>query len=196
MAQQELDDTLVLLQDAMDGRHASLEGLFRRYLPYVRRIAAYRMTRKVEELIEVEDLVQEAMMRAFRSFESFRGRSVPQFRSWLATCVATSLSSQWRRTTAEKRKAGAEVRFADIESVNLRDSLFADREPSPSFVAIQEEGLQRALFGLPEDQREIITLRGIAGMSFEEIAQELGLGSAGSARALWSRAMARFTASL
>ncbi|MBN1443826.1 MAG: hypothetical protein JXA90_14040, partial [Planctomycetes bacterium] len=96
-------DTTVLVLAAQQGDRKALEVLFERYLPRVRRIVALRTGRRLEILYEQEDLVQQALMRAFADLHSYEKRSQAQFRNWIARCVEHELADLARKGAAAKR---------------------------------------------------------------------------------------------
>ena len=77
--------------------------------------------------------------------------------------------------------------------------MFPGDEPTPSQVASRNElasQVETLLLELPERERRAFVLRRLCGTSFEEIAAELGLASAATARSFYSRLMARLLAKL
>jgi RNA polymerase sigma-70 factor (ECF subfamily) len=127
---------------------------------------AYWMLRNREE---AEDAVQEAFLRAFRSFSAFRGDSV---RPWLLQIV---------RNTA---RSALEARWRARRLVVLRDDLdpsdareVAADAPSPEAQVLAQDDRQRllaALATLPLIHRDVLVLREMQGLSYEEIAEATG----------------------
>jgi len=113
---------------------------------------------------EADDIVQEAMLRAFRSFEGFRGEAV---RPWLLAIVRNC-----HRTALEQNKRHAAIPLgADGEAE------IAAGDPTPEANAIQigdGRRLDRAIAALPEDLREALILRELEEMSYREIAAATG----------------------
>lgn len=196
MNAQQLENQTALLMQAKRGEEGAIDSLFGSYFPYVRRIVANRAGARLREALEEEDLVQESLLSASQSFDTFHGHSIAQFKSWLSRCVVHSILRAERFLRAQKRGAGKVYRFADIGTVGLHDTLFIGRDPSPSSkMRTDEQGakVDRALFQLTEKYLEVITLRHEARMSFEDIAQEMGLQGAASARALHAKAYAKLS---
>lgn len=182
--------TVHLVEQAQRGDSRAVEALFRRYLPIVRQVAALRLGRRTSQLVEVEDIVQEALLEAFRCIDGF-DVSQGRFCHWLSTVVENRIRMEARRGSAKKRGEGRVLRFADEDS-NLRSSLFAGQEPTPSQNLARrelEERIQTSLLEMSERQREIIIQRMICEMSFEEITEQMGFDLASSARTLYSRAL-------
>ena len=64
--------TIELVLAAQKGDAAALETLFSRYLPHVTQIVALRMGRRLGQMIEVEDVVQEVFIEVFRKDDVYR----------------------------------------------------------------------------------------------------------------------------
>ncbi|MBI4606734.1 MAG: sigma-70 family RNA polymerase sigma factor [Planctomycetes bacterium] len=191
------DDTLNLVRAAQGGDSAALERLFARCLPRVRQIVALRMGRRLREMLEIEDLVQEVLLKVLKGLERFEQRSEGGFSNWLAKLVECEVIDQRRRGERRKRGGGRVRRFTDLDSSVLVSSIMAGREPTPSALARAEElteKLEEALFLLAEHQREVIVLRAVCGLSYAEVAAELGIGEEGAARLAFFRALKKLKA--
>lgn len=192
-------ETTRLVAQAQAGSDASLEQLFDRYLPRVRQMVALRLGQRLAQIESAEDLVQETLLEAFRKLGDFEHRSVGSFRNWLAAIATNRIRERARRSSTRKRGSGAERRFSDFDTRVLTDSIFAGREISPPENAQESELaalIEDALLALPERDRQVIELRRIAEMTFEEIAAELGLANEASARAQFARSLRRLDSRL
>jgi RNA polymerase sigma-70 factor (ECF subfamily) len=126
---------------------------------------------------DVDDLVQETFIRAFRSVDRFRGQC--QFRTWLLTIGGNVLKDFGRRATRRK------VMPLD-ESV--RDGA---GDPHEHAEASEVEALLTAgLKVLPRLQREVFLLRAQQGLEYEEIAAALAT-TPGAARVHYHHAVRR-----
>jgi len=126
---------------------------------------------------DLDDLVQEALIRAFRGVASFRGQC--QFRTWLMTIGANVMKDAARRA---KRQ----------QVLPLQDSLPA-RDGDPHEDAVANEAAQRLQIGLaklPRLQREVFLLRAQQGLEYEEIAAALDT-TPGAARVHYHHAVKR-----
>lgn len=194
-----LETTLAQVRAARDGDRAALDGLFRRYLPWVLDTVALRLGRRRQDCAAIEDLAQESLLDAFRAIDRFRDRSEGSFRHWLAKIVENNVRDRERRRTAQKRGEGRERLFRDLFDSEVGGPEVAGRDSSPSQVASAREDValvEAALLRLNERQREILILRDRCGMSFEEVAEALGLKNAESARTTYRRALQAFAALL
>lgn len=178
------------------GDRQAIEELFTRLLPRVRKCVALRMGCRESELWDREDLVQETLLDAFRSLEGFEHQKEGALCHWLATLVQNNLADHQRRRRARKREAVRVDAAASRNAHLLSDSVFGVDRITPCDhveAAELERRLEEALLALGERERRVIELRKLCELPFEEIAKELGFGSASSARSLFSRAMAELS---
>lgn len=111
---------------------------------------------------DAEDVVQEAMLRAYRFFDKFRGGDA---RAWLLQIVRNSCY-----TWFEKNRSSEAMTEFDEE-------LHHRPEASPEALAAQADERQRlmlALESLPARSREVLVLRELEGCSYKEIAEITG----------------------
>jgi RNA polymerase sigma-70 factor (ECF subfamily) len=126
---------------------------------------------------EVDDLVQETFIRAFRRVHQFRGQC--QFRTWLLTIGGNALKDLGRRV---KR-----ARLVPLDE-GLRS---AGGDPYEMVVAGEtERRLADGLARLPRMQREVFLLRAQQGLEYDDIAAALGTSS-GAARVHYHHAVKR-----
>lgn len=116
---------------------------------------------------DADDVVQDAMMRAWRAFDGFRGGDI---RPWLLAIVRNC----WRSSVGD-RKRRAHVEFPD-ENVEMNGFELTYEGASPESSAIRsDEGrkLDAVIATLPEEFREVLILREIEDLSYREIATVL-----------------------
>jgi RNA polymerase sigma-70 factor (ECF subfamily) len=92
-----------------------------------------------------------------------------------------------------KRLLSREVSLGD-NGRSVRPSQIAAPAPTPSVAVICDEQSQRlraAIARLPDDYRQVMTLRYSEGLAFDEVGRRLGGRSADAARMLWGRAVER-----
>lgn len=125
---------------------------------------------------ETDEVVQDTFVRAFSSFDSFRGDS--SLRTWLFT-IARRLVLDRRR--AQRRRPATEP----IDDVELASGFTA----LDSIVAAEAEGqVREAVERLSPTQREVFTLRVGEGLSYKEIAEVVGT-TEGAARVHYHNAL-------
>lgn len=181
--------TLELVAACHQGDHQAASELFERLLPRVRKIVALRMGWRETDLWEQEDLVQETLLDAYKALQDFEPRSEGALYHWLATLIRNNLVDHARHRQAQRRDGR---RVLPPTSSVLSESIYGKDLDTPSLHAQARETenrIEEGLLGLEERQRHVIELRKLCGLSFEEIAEEMGLGAASSARALFSRAL-------
>ena len=134
------------------------------------------------------DAAQEAFLRAYRGLKDFRGES--RFSTWLYKLAGSAAIDLIRR-----RKDAQLISLYDEEdcAVEIPDERF---EPETELEKKElRENVRRALSLLPEDYRHILTLRELGGLSYEELAEQLGL-EAGTVKSRLSRTRQKLCALL
>ena len=114
---------------------------------------------------DAEDVVQDAMVSAWRSMSSFEGSS---FRAWIFR-IATNRAIDVVRA----RRRRGELPLEPPEDAEVEWAKPADPGLEPAEIASQAEALaavEEALLGLPAEQRAALMLRDTEGFSYEEIA--------------------------
>src|SRR5262245_54600702 len=151
---------------------------------------AYWIVRNREE---AEDVVQDAYVRAFRAFSGFRGTSA---KPWLLAIVRNVAY----RALQNRRRAANVIFFSEDlkgrDKEHLSDA--AATEPSAENVLVAAAERQRLLAALAElsvDYREVIGLRELEGLSYNEIAQAID-APAGTVMSRLSRARAELRENL
>ena len=144
----------------MDEKRRRFEALAMPHLD-----AAYNLARWLtRDGAEADDIVQEAMLRAFRSFDGFRGEAA---RPWLLAIVRNC-----HRSALEQKKRHA---AAPLDDQN--DDAVASGDPTPEASAIERgdsRTLDKAIAALPEEFREVVILRELEEMSYRDIAAATG----------------------
>ena len=171
-----------------------LERLVEDNLPQLREFVRRRASARVLARETPSDVVQSACREVLAAAGGIRWQGEAAFRSFLYTTTLRKLIDKQRFHTRKKRRASAEVA---IETDKALDPACAD-PGTPSQCAVRAESLdrlRRELDRLPADQRELISMRRLFGLTTEEIAAELGI-TPGAVRARLSRAMARLAAQM
>lgn len=141
---------------------------------------------------DAQDLTQEAFLKAYNSLSSFRGDS--KFSSWLYRIVS-NLCLDFKRRQSRRPSSSLTVEDDEGESTVLD---IADESQSPEALLerkLTREAVRRGLAALPEEQRQILLLREIQGMSYEEIGDAMGL-EAGTVKSRIFRARKKLCAFL
>ena len=128
---------------------------------------------------EVEDLVQEALFRAFRRLDSWRGDA--SFRTWLLAIAGNVLKDSARARKTQDRQ---------VVSLEREEPASAADPDGDLAVRDLEDRLRSELSRFPRLQREVFLLRAQHGAEYEEIAVALGT-TAGAARVHYHNAVKR-----
>jgi RNA polymerase sigma-70 factor (ECF subfamily) len=133
--------------------------------------AALRLTRDANE---AQDLVQDALVRAYRFQDHFQPGT--NLKAWLLRILTNNFINHYRRFARERKALEHEEGSPVGEGVMSRDALRGLHDS----VALAQEGLLRkeildALDSLPEDYRVIIVLADVEELSYKEIAETLSI---------------------
>ena len=122
---------------------------------------------------EAQDLAQEVFLKVFRTLPQFRGQST--LRTWIYRIVVNQASNRqrwWRRRKKSQQVALEDHAATHGELPDVRNFAMPDRVLQQREVAGR---VWQALDALPFDQRAVIVLREIEGLSYEEIATSLNV---------------------
>lgn len=167
------DEELVLA--AQQGDLDAFNVLYERYLPMV-----YNRVRFTVPETDVEDVTQEIFIGVIRSLKSFKGDA--QFSTWLRTLTNRRVADYYRSRNPAETELGSDISDADPSLEGLY--------VSANTGAIDDQiMLRRALRELPESYQDILMLRFVEGLQFNEIAEERGQ-SLEATKSLFRRAVA------
>ncbi len=175
-------DEAALIRAAQRG---NLDAFNELVLTYQHRIynLAYRI---LGDPAAAEDATQETFIAAYRKIGSFRGGS---FISWLLRIVANRCYDELRR---QKRRPSIPLEEIDVGEEEANPALINGGE-SPEERAERAElarFLQAAITTLPPDQRMVLVLSDVEGLSYAEIAATVGV-PVGTVKSRLARARAR-----
>ena len=133
--------------------------------------AAYNLARWLARPpLDADDIVQDAVLRAYQSFDSVRGEDV---KPWLLMIVRNCFLTAYRQA---KRKGNAQL--PDDSEIALTDPALIASEPDPEAAVIQMDThrqLSGLLTELAPEFREVLVLREMEDMSYREIALVVGI---------------------
>lgn len=187
------------LAAARRGDIAARDRLFDACRSYVDLAARYHLQRRLRSKVDASDIVQQSLLEAHRGFDRFTGTTAGEWLAWLKRIVAHNAfdeAKRWRGTA--KRDAAREVAVHTSDDSGRAHADPVSDEPSPSQHVIrweQEMIVAAALARLPDDHRDVLLLRNLERLPFEEVARRMGR-SAGACRMLWMRAIAGLRAHL
>ena len=157
-----------IVRKVLGGDANAFETLVLEYEKNVYNIAL-RMTGNSED---AADMTQEAFIKAYNSLQSFRGDS--KFSVWLYRIVS-NVCLDFLRSKNRRPTVSLSVEDDDGEDAQLDG---ADESQSPELLLdrkLTRDSVRRGLDSLPPDYRQILLLREIQGLSYDEIAQALSL---------------------
>lgn len=136
-------------------------------LRYQHKVAAL-IARFVKDSREVEDVSQEAFIKAYRSLHLFRGDS--QFYTWLYRISVNTAKNHL--VSRSRRPPATDVELDDADNIESGGILQETESPEGSHsTAALKQIIEDAIEGLPEDLRTAFTLREFSGMSYEDITE-------------------------
>ncbi|MCX8144921.1 MAG: RNA polymerase sigma factor RpoE [Azovibrio sp.] len=163
MSEREIDQQLV--EKAQQGDRQAFDTLVAKYQRKLARLVA----RLVKDNAEVEDVVQEAFIKAYRALPTFRGESA--FYTWL---YRIGVNTAKNYLVSQGRRAPTTTEFTHDEAETFSEGdLLRDIDTPESLLMTKQIGetVNRAMESLPEELRKAIVLREIEGLSYEDIAR-------------------------
>lgn len=186
-----------LISRARRGSKSSLGSLLEQYRNYLVVLASTHIEKRLQRRVSPSDVVQETMLRAHKNFGQFRGTTEAELLAWLRQILVNNLARfVEQHMLAARRDVRREVSMerlgAALEKSTIQlAALVPAQGKSPSMAVQQREEavvLADRLAQLPEDYRDVLMLRNLQGLPFEEVAQQIGR-SVGATRMLWLRAI-------
>jgi len=166
MNQRDVDAALVARVQRGDKRAFDLL-----VLKYQRKIMRL-LSRMIRDPAEIEDVTQEAFIKAYRALPQFRGDSA--FYTWLYR-IAINTARNWQAANSRRPVTSSIIETGDGETFDGIDNLTDISTPESVLASRQiADTVTAAMQSLPEDLRTAILLREIEGMSYEDIAQSMG----------------------
>ncbi len=152
-----------LIEKSQQGDRLAFDQLVLKYRNRVMGVA----TRMIGDRVEAEDLAQEVFIKVYRALKGFQGASL--FSTWLYRITANSCLNQRRRQNLEGQFS---------TSVNNPEQQLSDGASNPHTLLERKEikiTLEKAIQALAPEQRMVLILRDIEGLSYEEISDSLDL---------------------
>jgi RNA polymerase sigma-70 factor (ECF subfamily) len=153
-----------LVKRVQKGDQVAFDLLFTRYQQKILNL----ISRYVRDEREVEDVAQEAFIKAFRALPRFRGESA--FYTWLYRIAINTAKNHL--VARGRRPPATDLDIGDAEFLDGSDILHESEDPESTLARDQLESvINHAIAALPEDLRSAVTLREFDGLSYEQIAQ-------------------------
>jgi RNA polymerase sigma-70 factor (ECF subfamily) len=182
-----------LLARAREGDASAFGRLLELYRNYLYLLARAQMGGVLRIRLAPSDLVQETLLEAHRDFPQFHGNSEPELVVWLRRILTRNLVDQARRHHADCRTQSRQVSLdvlLERSGLEIHQALSADLSTPSAQASKREQAvlLADALVELPDDYREVLVLRHLERLKFEEVAVRMKRTS-GAVRKLWMRAL-------
>lgn len=149
------------------------------YRDYLRLLVRLQIGARLGAKVDPSDVVQQAILNAHEGRAGFRGTTEAEWLAWLRAILANTLAATLRRYDAQRRDPARERSLeAELErSASRLENLLAADQTSPSERAVRGEELMRlarAVADLPEDQRRVVELHYLKGLTVADVAQQIG----------------------
>lgn len=184
-----------LLNRARGGDEAARDELFEKCRSYVGLVARTQVESWMRAKVDASDLVQQTLLEAHRGFARFQGQTEAEWLAWLRQILSHNTVDFIRRYRTDKRRIGREVPLNSPGNGAI-SSLFRDPPDdgeTPSRILAEQEQeieLANAITQLSEDHREVIVLRNLQRLPFDEVARRMQR-SRPAVQMLWMRAVRR-----
>lgn len=184
-----------LVRRARQGDQPGREELFALCRDYLGGMAHVQVESWLRSKVDASDLVQQTLFEAHRDFDRFQGATGGEMLAWLRRILthnALDLVRQYHGTAKRQARREVALRGGGYESALDHGAPEpASPEPSPSEEIIRRDEQLRvaaALAELAPDHRDVIVLRNLQRLPFEEVARIMNR-SRPAAQMLWMRAM-------
>ncbi len=165
MSDREIDRQLVARAQRGDKR--AFELLVEKY----QRKLARLLSRFIRDPAEVEDVTQEAFIKAYRALPAFRGDSA--FYTWLYR-IGINTAKNYLMAMGRRAPTSTEVEAEEAEGFEEGEQLRDINTPESVLLSNEiAETVNATIESLPEELRRAIQMREIEGMSYEDIAQAM-----------------------
>ena len=166
MSDREIDSLLVAR--AQQGDKQAFNLLVEKYQRKLTRL----LSRFIRDQAEVEDVTQEAFIKAYRALPAFRGDSA--FYTWLYR-IGINTAKNYLMAMGRRAPTSTEVEAEDAEGFEEGEQLRDINTPESVLLSNEiAETVNSTIEQLPEELRRAIQMREIEGMSYEDIAQAMG----------------------
>ncbi len=153
-----------LVRRVKKGDKQAFDLLFSRYQHKILNLVA-RYLRSPED---VEDVAQEAFIKAYRALPRFRGDSA--FYTWLYRIAINTAKNHL--VARGRRPPSMDVDVEEAEFMDGADALKEGESPEAALTRDElSQAIDRAISALPDDLRSAVTLREFDGLSYEQIAE-------------------------
>lgn len=191
LSNDETTHTEQLLQAAAKGDRAAVNGLIELHRDYLRRVVDLRMDPALRGRVDASDIVQETQIVIYNRMHDYLQRRPTSFKLWLRGEAIQQVGAQYRRhVQASRRSVRRECSISDASGVVIAQQLLGG---TPSRILDRKETadqIRQAVESMAENDREILLLRYVEGLSNAEASEVLTIDPA-TARKRHGRALKR-----
>ena len=180
------EPTISLIQRIRAGDPGAREMLLRRFLPLLKRWAHGRLPRQMRDLNETDDLVQVTLVKALARLDQFEAAGPGAFLAYLRQALLNQVRDEIRRHQRRPDHGEIDVELSDPEAPALIEQIVGSE---------RVRAYEQALAALPKRQQGLIVMRVEFGMSYPEIAAEVG-SSPDAVRVMVARAIVQLSKAL
>jgi len=173
------EPTIALIRRVQAGDADARELLLRRFLPLLQRWAHGRLPRQMRDLNETDDLVQVTLVKALARLDQFESAGPGAFLAYLRQALLNQVRDEIRRHQRRPKHAQIDIELSDPDAPALIERIVGTE---------RVRAYEQALAALPKRQQGLIVMRVEFGMSYPEIAAEVG-STADAVRVMVARAI-------
>jgi RNA polymerase sigma-70 factor, ECF subfamily len=168
--------SLEVVERAKKGDQEAFSWLFQKHQSRLAIFIRYQMSEPLRRKYEIDDVLQELFLRAFRDLPHFEYQGAGSFLRWLFQIARHTLQDLARHEDRQKRQGEHKALFPSATS---QSSVEPAHSQTPSRILFQRERLAQLLKNLDalaEAERELILLAKVEGLTIGEMSQLLGKG--------------------
>jgi RNA polymerase sigma-70 factor (ECF subfamily) len=166
--------SLEIVERARKGDQDAFFWLFQKHQSRLAVFIRYQMSDALRRRYEIDDVLQELFLRAFRDLPHFEYQGSGSFLRWLFQITRHTLQDLARHEDRQKRKVEQEALSLSADSQRIMEPAHSQ---TPSRILFQRERLAQLLKNLDaltKADRELILLAKVEGLTIGEMSQLLG----------------------
>lgn len=180
------EPTVDLIRRIRSGDGIAREQLLRRFLPLLRRWAHGRLPRQIRDLNDTDDLVQVTLVKSLARLDQFDSAGPGAFLAYLRQALLNQVRDEIRRHQRRPEHTEIDTEVGDADAPAPIESLVGSE---------RVRAYEQALAALPKRQQGLIVMRVEFGLSYPEIAAEVG-SSPDAVRVMVARAIVQLSQQL
>jgi RNA polymerase sigma factor (sigma-70 family) len=181
-----VEPTIILIRRIQAGDAEARDLLLRRFLPLLQRWAHGRLPRQMRDLNETDDLVQVTLVKALARLDQFESSGPGAFLAYLRQALLNQVRDEIRRHQRRPEHAEIDVELNDPDAPALIERIVGSE---------RVRAYELALAALPKRQQGLVVMRVEFGMSYPEIAAEVG-STPDAVRVMVARAIVQLSSEL